>query len=70
MLEEQITTKQVRELEDIDFYVDLRPLTVEEKDRISEYIMKDKKERNKRLTKIESKRVKNVKKERKTQQST
>ncbi|MEM9834253.1 MAG: hypothetical protein AAF944_26705 [Bacteroidota bacterium] len=38
--------KQVHELEDIDFYVDPRPLTAEEKNRISEYIKKDKKERN------------------------
>ena len=62
--------KQVHELEDIDFYVDPRPLTMEEKNRISEYIKKDKKERNERPTKAKSKRVKNTKKGRKSQQPT
>ena len=31
---------------DVDFYVDPRPLTAEERSRISEYIKKDKEERN------------------------
>ena len=30
----------------VDFYVDPRPLTAEERSRISEYIKKDKEERN------------------------
>ena len=61
--------EHIQEPQDVDFYVDPRPLTVEEKSRISEYIKKDKEERNERLTKAKSKRTKNAKTERKSQQS-
>lgn len=65
--------------QDVDFYVDPRPLTAEERSRISEYIKKDKEERNKRSTKAsesspgglppESKRAKTDKAKHKSQQS-
>ena len=54
----------------VDFYVDPRPLTAEERSRISEYIKKDKEERNERPTKAKSKRAKTVKAKHKNKQST
>lgn len=60
--------KQIHEPQDVDFYVDPRPLTPEEKNRISEYIKKDKEERNGRPTKTKSKRAKDVKTKRKSKQ--
>lgn len=66
--------KQIHEPQDTDFYVDPRPLTAEERSRISEYIKKDKEKRNKHPTKAsglppESKRAKTAKATHKSQQS-
>lgn len=67
--------EHIQEPQDVDFYVDPRPLTAEERSRISEYIKKDKEERNERPTKAsgsppESKRAKTVKTKYKNKQST
>ena len=64
----------IHEPQDVDFYVDPRPLTAQERSRISEYIKKDKEKRDERTTKAsglppESKRAKIVKTKHKSQQS-
>ena len=59
----------IHEPQDVDFYVDPRPLTAEERSRISEYIKKDKEDRNESPTKAKSKRAKIVKTKHKSQQS-
>ena len=60
--------EHIHEPQEVDFYVDPRPLTAEERSRISEYIKKDKEERNERPTKAKSKRAKETKRKDKSQQ--
>jgi hypothetical protein len=66
--------EQIHEPQEADFYVNPRPLTNEERNRISEYTKEDKEEKNERPAKAsgsppESKRAKAANTKRKSPQS-
>lgn len=48
--QKQVAMEHIHEPQEVDFYVDPRPLTAEERGRISEYIKKDKKRGTNRAT--------------------